>query len=776
MPPASSESSASASRPRAALIAAWLFPALLGLLATLYLGGRLGKNTDGYSINLRDVVTSKVPWPFNPLKGYMYVWRPLHHTMRYTIATFWPDADRPVHIGIALGHLAACFMLWRVMRRLTRTAIAPAVAAILFMVIPLHGEVTCWFDTTSTAIAAAICFACVFLAIRYTLAPSLRLLLALLLVTFAVPCFYEQSGALAAAVPFACLAVSPSLPWRTRLTRAFVATSTSGIACLTYIVLLVLTSPKNTRGGLGSFISLSNVSGRFHEFLGSLHFNSTGERGRQIFLGSINLGWQTVATPRGLIFGSILLASAILWLVWAHAEPPRSRGGSVDPRPKLAPPSPVWLPIAGIIIFFSSFLPLFVVDHQIVESRNLYIPLMGAAFVLAALVDALCSALPSPILRTVIAALAIAASIPGTLGLIGFQALFQARYDLDQRELSHLQSLFPNPAPNTLFVPLLTRPINLNTGYPLFEECRGGVFETPWSASDAVQWMYHRKDVDATSATPRGPSRAISAIDDRGLHWDPTVGLANSGHAHHDAANVSWDDMVPFIVTPTDEPIRLIRRIDIEKPDHRDLVIHPPRVVAVMTAHPTTSTALYRYVAGEPGADLIDISLWDYADGTPVKFDDMWMWSETPSNVFAKAHPSTWLTPLPGPRHSMSVSMPPLDRPEHLLLRATIAAYDLFPPTPRPIAPAVVELVVTMRDAPDKELAVLRLDPAHLRKARKWLPLIVTLPPRLKPAGDRIVVTIRRAADDPSPPDAPLLSVWVTPGYEQAIPLESNSK
>ncbi|HVU64023.1 MAG TPA: hypothetical protein VHC70_08605, partial [Phycisphaerales bacterium] len=653
------------------------------------------------------------------------------------------------------------------LRRLTRTAIAPAVAALLFTVIPLHGEVVCWFNTTSTAIGAAICLAAVSLSISYARADKHRpaLLLAIAAVMLLVPCFYEQSAAIAALIPFACLAISSGRPARPRIARALAATIAAAIPCTAYILLLRSTAPASARGAAGTFITPDGFSARLIELLRSARFNLLGEKARDLVIGSINLGWHTVATPTGLVTGSILLASALLWLVWIHADARRHA------LAKPTNPNPAWLILAGGALFKAGFLPIFLIDHQAVESRNLYIPLMGAAAILAALIDLIAAPVLRPAFHAAIATLAVIASIPGTIGLIGFQALFKARSDLDRRELAALQSLIPSPPANAEFLPLQTRASATNTGHPLFDHARRGVFETPWSGESALQWTYHRADIHCTAANPGGPP-ALSNPTDHDILWQQFLGRDPNGNPI-DQRTIPWNNAIPFITVPDANPIRLIRRIDIQRPDHRDITIHPPIVsAAIARSHPPTST--YIFVDGEPGPDLIPIDFWEYADGSPIKLQDVRIWTDTPSNVPPHTTAATWLASPPGPRQRMSVSMPPLNRPERLLLRATMSPFDLDPK--RNPTPPTDELVVTMRDDPDKALAVLRLDPQRFRRERRWIPLIVPLPPRPKPEGDRIVISIRRAADDHAPPNARALPVWITPGFEESIPLDTPSR
>lgn len=773
---------------RGPLLAAWLFPIIAILTATLFLGGNLGKSTDDYSINLRDPVTNAVPSPFNPLHRYPFFWRPLHNILCFGVGTLWPDANRSVHVAVAAFHALSCLGLFLLLRELTRTRLAPAVAALVFAVYPLHGEVAFWFCTTSTSIGAAIFFAAALLAVRYARARthSVGLLPAIFILFFLITCFYEQSAAPAVVIPFIVLACSPRLlGWPARITRAALASLAAGLACIAYLVLLISTAPPKVRGGSGSFVTASRLADRFQEFVSGISYVMFAERAGQIVRGSITLGWQTLHSPLGLVAAAALFATAVLWLIWATR-----RGGL---RPVLAattePRNFVWLFTAGIATFVAGWLPVFLIDRQVIELRNTYVPLLGVAIALAALLDAMlsrqfstASRLPSAI-RFTTAIFGIAAAAIGIIALVGFQSFLQARWKQDQREIATLKLLVPNPPPNTVFVPFRTNATATHTGYIMFDRARLGVFETPWSAHHAIIFAYHRNDVSATASSPWMPPPHIplDKPDVDGARW--TRGLTKSmmklfprdpegGH------RIPWTNMVSFLTEPSAQgnELKLIRRFDAERPDHRDLEIRPPLVHAAIDAARAAGTpcptTTFRFPASSaPSPELISIDFWEYADGTPGQFINVHPWNVD--------HKATWLACGPGPRGSMSVQMPPLDRPENLLIRATIAEYDLDPAR-NPIA-RTQELVVTMASAPTKELAVLKLDPIAIRAQKRWLPLIVPIPIRPPPAGDRIVVSLRLTEDppvrtdpadkSPIPADAKVatLPVWMTHGYEQSI-------
>ncbi len=770
------------------LLAAWLFPILAFLAATLFLGGNLGKNTDDYAINLRDPVTNAIPWPFNPLERYPFFWRPLHNTLCFTIGTLFPEANRSIHIAVALFHALSVLGLFLLLREMTRTRLAPALAALLFAVYPLHGEVAFWFCTTSTAIGTALFFAAALVTVRYARAEKATYhpLLLIFALFFIITCFYEQSAAPATALPFVVFAASPrSRGWAARLNRAFSATFAAGLACLTYVALLLSTAPSNARGNIGSFVKVDRLADRFHEFSIGVRNVMYADRASQITRGSLILGWETLHSPLGLVTAAALMAAAVLWLIWAVR-----RGGA---RPHFIatsakPPDLGWLFSCGVATFIAAWFPVFVIDHQIIEMRNTYVPLIGLAMVVAALLDAILSLrFPktphAPAVARATAALAgVAAAAIGVVCLVGTQSFLHARWKQDQYEIAELKRLVPNPPPNTVFVPMRTNATPTRTGLIFFDRGRYGVLETPWSASDAIAFAYHRSDLGATSYNPWLPPPRIplDKPGPDGARW--THGLSKSLLAIFPAdpeggVRIPWTNMVPLVTEPfaRGNELRLLSRIDVESPDHRDLEIRPPIVLAAIDAAKRANTRLpattYRFPTTSTTPDLIGIDFWEYGDGTPGQFISVHPW-----NI---EHKATWLAANAGPRSTMSVQMPPLDRPENLLLRATIADYDLDP-IRNPIV-RTQELVVIMASAPAKELAVLRLDPLAIRAEKRWLPLIVTIPIRPPPAGDRIVVSLRLTNDppirmdpkdkSPIPIDARVaaLPVWVTHGYEQSI-------
>lgn len=802
------------------LVAAWGFPIGIWLVATFYLGGALGKNTDDYAINFRDPVTNAIPAEFNPFRNYPFFWRPLHVFMCFTVGTFFPDWDRTVHFFCAAFHGLACVGLFCLLRRTLRTMLAPAAAALLFMVLPLNGEVPFWFCTTSTAIGVACTFAALLLVVRFARARTevgehrWGLVVPIAAIAFVVPCWYEQSAAPLAAIPAVYLACCPSSQkWLTRLFRAAVATGVGGGMCVLYVALMLATAPTHARGGAGSIVTAGRLSGRLSEFAQSLRYN-LGERAEQVLMGSITQGLQTVVRPASVVWACVLLTLAVLWLVWLarwdrHGQ--SIAGGSVvgdvtrSPEPTQSGVWRVrlWMLAAGAIVFLAGWLPVLIIDRQIIELRNLYAPLLGVAIVIAVgldvVVDAANALRPraSIALRTTLAAMLLPLVGFGTIGMIGFQRHLQARYQQDQSEIRQLVTMIPDPPAGAIFAPFRTTHVT-HTGYPIFDRSRFGVFETGWSGTPEIRRAYRRADIAATVFSPWAPLPLVEP-DAVGIRY--TLGLpsiatpTNANHAGKgsDAAGdrIRWESIIPFVVD-ADGRVKLIRRFDVERADHRDLEIRPATVGRALAeraeairrarergepglANIPTTTRRYADEAAPP--ELIPLGGWAYLDGAQNAQGDAQFARVNCWGIFREA---TWLAAGTG-RTAMRTVLAPSDRPEHVLLRATIGEYDL---DKIPDAPAV-EIVVTARNLPadasarggDVVLGVLKLDPRVLRRSRRWLPLVATVPPR-GPEGAELRVSVRRAESEPPDPQGStrvLPPVWVTHGYQQSIEEASES-
>lgn len=110
--------------PRALL--PWLFPLALWALATLALGGDLGRYFDDYATTMRDPVTGEVNLRA-PFEHFPFFWRPLHWLYVYHSLTWFHDCLRIPHLLDPLSHGLASILLYTLLRRRIRSPHAAAV-------------------------------------------------------------------------------------------------------------------------------------------------------------------------------------------------------------------------------------------------------------------------------------------------------------------------------------------------------------------------------------------------------------------------------------------------------------------------------------------------------------------------------------------------------------------------------------------------------------------------------------------------------------------------
>lgn len=530
-----------------------LFPLLLWATSTLWFGGAGGKISDDWSLTCRDPVTQQAPTPFNPWARYPYFWRPLHIAMIFTVGTYAYDADWPVGVFVALMHLLAAWSLFVLMRAVTSSWVGPALAAMLWLVHPLQFEVSLWFSSTCAAIGLTLAIQLVLWQRRLLMRPvpptfARRTLtwLGIFLFALAVPGFYEQPAAVLGAAPLLLLATIPwaaanansasgragrhsMLVWFVRIVRVCIP---AALACIAYVVLLVLTAPKEARGGGSSFVNSSNALDRFDSIAGSSWSIFGGERFTQIVRGAWELGVDHISTGIGLSVLVALSAAGIAWCILAifasrvQAIPP-SPANTPKAKPVTvelpAPPSPLrrLLFITGALaVLVFSLLPVAVLARQNLEIRNGYVPFAACAMLLAQVLDILWSTVALPgrlararghnrfgaIISTVsksavlfpIAAIMVLACICN----VGTQEWLRRRSEADASLITQLRQQIPSPPPHAVFIPIRIAYTPSNTGEFMFDHLRAGNLAAIWAAQSMLTEAYRRRDLEIVAWNP----------------------------------------------------------------------------------------------------------------------------------------------------------------------------------------------------------------------------------------------------------------------------------
>lgn len=802
--------------------AAWVFPVAIVLVSLLYFGGEIGKHADDWSINLRDPVTGLAPTNLSAYFGsYQYFWRPLHLWMLFGVGTHLFDDVRPVGLFCIAMHLVAGWQLYRLIRLGTHCWPPAAIATMIFVLAPHHYEVSYWFSSISTAIGSAtFLYALRWGSERLADArangrpPGVRFFAGAFTLAFLTPCFYEQPSAMTGAAPFIAAAVLLSRGERFRhlvdpraksCRRVLAFTLALGLASVLYVALMVATAPRGARGGDSSFVSSARLSARLNEVLGGAEFCLWGERARQVVLGAWEIGTRELESGVGLSVFVAVAALALGWCVVVVVAPisgghsPSSSGAAIPAHGTHTAHSTLisracWIG-AGFTVFILGFAPIAMLDRQNVEMRNVYVPLIGAAIVLAQLLDmcwCLCARWPSVQrgVRGVLALASVSLLLACAVCQVGLQDALRKLWLSDVRAIEELARAVPQPPPTAVFVPVTDPRRPVGSRQPLFDILRPSSFAAVWAATAMLQDQYKRTDVSAVRCSPWAPS----PFDDAGplgLRWRSIPRL-------DDASWVEWERIVPFMFDAKGR-VRLIDTLAVE------------RWSGTVYEHVSPLTKAH---GPEDGASAG--SAGDDAQGPPrvarhrlvlspdlksARFAGPWYWVSSPPSTaaalssgpvaFAPANLRNVLQPVQWmyvtqagadgvlhPRGAMRTELPELGVGSgngglgsgglgaggvRLVFRALIQ----WGPNDQPVPHLRATLVVIDEDG-GRELGSLTLSAENRVSAMRWGTLVVPLAshsPHTDGASSALPRRVRvELRPDPTFPASRALTVWVTPG------------
>lgn len=795
-------------------LAAILFPILLAtLVITNHAGvdGALGPHSDDLSSNMRDPVTGEAPTPFNPYAPgwFNYFWRPLHIAMCLGVSTYAHAHWWLVSIACSMVHLWASWSVFRLLSLSTRSTLPAGAAALLFMLHPMQYEVVYWLCTISTAIATGLF--CTLARWQFGWMAAARSRASWFLITatigLAIPSFYEQPAAGVAVMPLVLAAgwlraqrdagASPSVgrdqPRDDResgappgpaaaLRRGVALVAVWGLMNLVYLALMMRTMPRDRRGGSGSFVSADQAAARAGEIARAVRYNLYGVRIREVFHGSVELGWSVLNTPVGLALLAALALSALAWVAWSarsaqaawgspdgRAPAGRSAGPSGEPGGTPASAGPgaperwIWV-VAGVGLFLASLLPVAVVSGQKLEARNLYVPLLGLAVLLAQTLDVSLACLARlPRARLALGGLiglaAAAACLIFSISHIGSQEGFRLVHRFDTSVSRQLRELVPDPPPKAIFMPVRVSDDGapIQTGYATFDHARPHLFSAIWAGHALVQQTYRRNDAWIVSWSPwAGLGAHAFTPDGFTAGWRRANVVAKFGDREH----ITWDRAVPFVVE-AGGAVRLVRRLVAESPTGEAAQIDPP-VVAAMLADPVASgrigpTRVVRIQDRVPVLPSAWLEGWRWPDGSSVQWTDVRIWGVGAPAAWmharhdAPADPATEAPGARGPRSSMTLVLPPSEHPRRLVFRVTIGGDKLR--QARRSGSVTLTWSDQTRAVP---LASLTLTDAWVRRHRRWAGVSFDVPASAEPIELRCDVRTRARAY--------FHDVWVTPG------------
>jgi len=716
----------------AAKLALLVFAISLWLVATLGIGGALGRSTDDHSFNLCDPVTGQPPpiSKFDPWSvGNASFWRPVHQVMLYGVRTYFDDYDRAIHIGVAAMHGLVCLLLFRLLRSTTNSTGIAAACSLGFMVFPVHHEVVFWFCTTSTAIGTAFLLWLCLAFVRWSRGPtSLRswwVLAPMSVIAFAIPNFYEQPGAAIAALPFLYWATcSREQPVRQRLLRALGATFILGMTQVIFAAAMVLTADSGDRGSVSSMIRSDQAFQRAEHVWGMTSNLLFGEGFRDLIAGAWIIGTRMISTSISWVWLIVLALTAAAWSLGCmqstHADP------TIDRDSDITSCRLIWLALFGLAVSLLSILPVAVVSGQILVARMMYVPLLGAFVVFAAFLKATHHitrpAWQVGATRAVGAASFAALLIAGAVCMLGVQRAYQRAAELDSRLVRQLTKLVPKPPPDTLFIPLSIQARATRTGKANFDLLRPGVFETFWSSGPPVRRALRRSDVYVGSRNPWMAPEIRQATPDTAhiaMHAIPSTRFKQWIDGN---AVVPWKSIIPFTVDAAGE-VRVIREITFQQEDGSELEIRPTAVTNLLEtgALHRDMTSIFRLDSSAPVAGSSDLTGWVWREGSPVN-DAITVWSWRDSSLPRNA---VWMHPDAegGRRSHMSTSIPSSPDHAHLLFRVVVTEHDLIH------RPDALPTEFSVHIDNDQPVSTLTLSRKSVRAGRGWFMIVVDLLP-----------------------------------------------
>lgn len=750
---------------------------------SMLLGLDLGRISDDCSLNLRDAATGQIPAGVNPLMPYPYFFRPLHLALTFGVGTYLPNADRLMHALSALSHLGACMALVVFARRACRGGVhspwlAPALCTLVFMTWPTQSEVILWYSTISTSLSVWVYIGLGWLICEYVSGGARRSRLGspvgILMAGFVIACLYEQPLAGSVALPILAIGarrgedvsglVPASRSLAGRLRRVLVAMAMCLLAGGIYAALLLMTSPVGTRGGQGSFVPAHALFGRAQELWGSIGYVLWGKYAHDTLLGAMTTGLHTLAGSRGTMLAALVLAASVTALFWAMKRESvhDQREAALDTRSQLTL-DPRWTMLAAIVAMIAGWVPVYVVNGQLVQDRNVYFPLAMLVLAFSPLLDAVLRRVPRVSARPAVVILTVACFGIATFGVIsqvGWQRVFRDRSRRDQHILAAIVELMPSPPPGAVFVPMRGDNPIARTGYRRFDAQPMSVVDTHWSFTDELRRAYERSDI-ACAGWARWTPPTLCTLSLRGASISESA--ARSWTRADASRQRDWSTIVPLTITPEGE-VHLVRLIEVEKANGSILRIP---VESVRTAAKQNRKARGRLAShrtwdeswtSEQNAPAPTALFWRWgASNEPAAFPRSYVWFGQRESEALHPHIEG------GTRAELRTTIEPSPAQRRVCVYVTIADADLAKCDDSDRALVTLSTTATGGEVRQSRLsATIELHAKDTRDLRGWLPLVLDLPASATSVD--LSLRVSHQSQGESKPAGAMPIVHVTPG------------
>lgn len=642
----------------------------------------------------------------------------------------------------ALAHASTALLLYTLLRRLYLDKRAAIGGSLLYAIFPVPHDVMFWSTSLVITIATGLMLALLLLLLRIardTKLPTYRILALVFLVSFIIPCFYEQPTGVALALPVFFLATKPAWDqWPRFCARACMATIASGSGIFLYAVLKVTTAGAASKGNAQSLVSLSDLPEQLALFAGRiLRF---ADAHLIIVKPSISTALSSLSEPWRLGVAILLLMLSGMWgLWWMYGRESRRRSARIDRDLHMG-----WFAIFALLLFVTLWIPAAVVREQIVVPRLWYAPAVGIAALFACLIHVAIQARGrfGACLRFALLLAVLAISITSALILIGWQWNYVKRYRADLDQPSQLLATIPLPEHGMVFACLADRFAPTNTGIRIFDHGLVGWTWVPSVANPILHEVYSRPDV---SLVPDHPWRQeIVGISQNGFSYPPNFATR---HAPDGLVYVPWSKTYPFVIEKNGT-ITLIGRIYVESLIGKDFVVNLPHVRASAAPGARFDSFVLREWGRNPPTPegFASIDRWRLLRGSPPREDARVetgnLWDQRLE--FVRLDLNT-RSPASG---AISTRLPAASGPRRAVFRATIPPHlvsALWRTGP--------QLLTFRLEGRTEPLATLRIDADRIERERRWLPVAFDIPPLSKPT--RLIVELTDT--EPGGPPLPIL-------------------
>jgi hypothetical protein len=251
-----------------------------------------------------------------------------------------------------------------------------------------------------------------------------------------------------------------------------------------------------SRGGLDfdPFAVLQRIPQYYERFVWMV---TDRDWGRRLTEEAFLLGFDAI---RSSLLGMMLAIAACVLLTltvwfWQHE------------RQQASPWRALAVLIAGAFWFVVTIaIPGIFVKGQIIEYRMFYVPLAGACAAVGAFVCLVTRRLDRPAVQKAALALSGLVALFSTVCLTGYCRAYAERYALDQRQIAALHLALPGEMlPTNAYIIPIDADFNLFDRKESISKVMTGVFETPWSSSDAIRQAYHRPDLQSLAGNKWSP-------------------------------------------------------------------------------------------------------------------------------------------------------------------------------------------------------------------------------------------------------------------------------